>query len=270
MRSLLLLIAACSSPTPISHVTSEPQPVHVTPDPTAPKLRVMTYNVNFGLAGDRAGVEAIASASPDIVLLQETTPEWETALVDGLGARFPHHRFEATRNHWVAGGMGLMSRWPIVKVETLTDGGGPFFAHRAIVDAPSGPIQLLNVHLRPPMSDGGSWVVGYFSTRGDREREANAHVAKLDPAIPTIIAGDFNEEDEGMALAVFGKRGFANALPEFQPDADTWHWDVNKDVRLRFRLDHVLHDRHFRAIDAAIVEAGRSDHVPVWVDLERH
>jgi len=57
------------------------------------------------------------------------------------------------------------------------------------------------------MSDDGSWVKGYFTTRPDREREAVAYVAKLDPALPTIVAGDFNEEDDGLAMAVFGTHG---------------------------------------------------------------
>lgn len=269
--AVLLVVLSCSSgsgsPSRFS-IASAPTPIVVQPDPTATRLRVMTYNVNFGVAGDPAGVAAIASASPDLVLLQETTEEWEAALVAGLGARFPHHRFEGTRNHWGAGGLGVMSRWPITRIDTLVDGGGPFFAHRVIVDAPGGPIQLLNVHLRPPMSDTGSWVVGYFSTRFDREREAKAHVARLDPRLPTIVAGDFNEEDEGMALAVFRARGFSNTLPLFQPNVDTWQWPVGS-VTLRFRLDHILHDPRFRAIGAAIVEAGHSDHAPVWADLER-
>jgi endonuclease/exonuclease/phosphatase family metal-dependent hydrolase len=227
----------------------------------------MTYNVNFGLAGDRAGVDAIAAASPDIVVLQETTDEWQAALVGGLGARYPHHQFELPQNQYAAGGMGVLSRWPIQQIETLREGGEPFFAWRIVIDAPGGPIQILNLHLRPPMSDSGSWVVGYFSTRSVREREARSHLAGLDPALPTVIAGDLNEED-GKALALFEARGFVNVLPTFHPGAKTWQWPVSG-VTLRFRLDHILHDARFRALAAGVVEAGRSDHAPVWVDLER-
>src|SRR5262245_52667158 len=54
------------------------------PSPGALRFRVMTYNVNFGLAGDPAGVAAIASASPDIVMLQETNDAWAAALIAGL------------------------------------------------------------------------------------------------------------------------------------------------------------------------------------------
>ncbi|MBA2544386.1 MAG: endonuclease/exonuclease/phosphatase family protein, partial [Deltaproteobacteria bacterium] len=185
-----------------------------------------------------------------------------------LGATYPHHHFEHTHDQWLAGGLGVLSRWPIIKIDTLTEGGGPFFAWRVVVDAPGGPLQALDVHLRPPMSDGGSWVVGYFSTRGARQREALAHVAKLDPALPALAVGDFNEEDEGMAIGVFVERGFTNALPLFHPSATTWQWPVG-DRTLRFRLDHILHDKRFRAVNAGVVDAGRSDHAPVWADLER-
>jgi endonuclease/exonuclease/phosphatase family metal-dependent hydrolase len=253
-----------------ARLSSAPEPIAVTPDPRAIKLRVMTYNVNFGLEGDRAGLAAIASASPDLVLLQETTPAWETALVAGLGATFPHHRFEHPRREWVAGGLGILSRWPIVSIERLDPPvGAPFFAWRVIVDAPGGTLQLVNVHLHPPISHSGSWILGYVTTRPIRQREAEAHVARLDPALPTIVLGDFNEEDDGMALAVFRARGFTNALPQFQPDADTWQWPLGTSAILRFRLDHILYDEHFRAIGAAVVDRGRSDHAPVWADLER-
>lgn len=247
---------------------SAPRPIRVQPDPAATSLRVMTYNVNFGLEGDPAGIEAVASAKPDLVLLQETTPAWEKAFVGALAIAYPHHRFEHTHTELLAGGLGVMSRYPIIKIDTLTEGGGPFFAWRVVIDAPGGPLQILDLHLRPPMSNSGSWVVGYFSTRADREREALAHVAKLDPSLPALAVGDFNEEDEGMAIAVFEQRGFTSALPQFQPNATTWQWPVGNRT-LRFRLDHVLYDKHFRAIDAAVVPAGRSDHAPVWADLER-
>ncbi|MDQ3364830.1 MAG: endonuclease/exonuclease/phosphatase family protein [Myxococcota bacterium] len=233
----------------------------------ATRLRVMTYNVNFGIAGDRAGIEAIRGASPDLVVLQETNEMWERAIVGALRGRFPHHRFGLPTNEWSAGGMGVLSRWPIVRVDQLDTAAGPFYAWRIVVDAPGGLLQILDVHLHPP-SDRGSWVVGYFTTRAVRAREARDHLSRLDLTIPTIVAGDFNEEDEGQAIAVFLAQGFTNALPRFQPDANTWAWPV-AGTTLRFRLDHILHDSRFRAMAADVVAGGRSDHAPVWADLVR-
>jgi endonuclease/exonuclease/phosphatase (EEP) superfamily protein YafD len=40
-------------------------------------------------------------------------------------------------------------------------------------------------------------------------------------------------------------------------------------MTLRFQLDHIMHDDRFVPVTAQIVEAGRSDHKPIWADFER-
>jgi endonuclease/exonuclease/phosphatase family metal-dependent hydrolase len=232
------------------------------------RLRVVSYNVNFGLAGDRAGVEAVAALAPDLVFFQETNDAWRDALVAGLGARLPEHRFVPPPD-MPAGGMGVMSRWPIALAEQLpAPTGGLFFAWRVVIDAPGGPIQVLDVHLRPPISDGGSWVVGYFSTKSVRANEAAVHAESLDRNLPTIVLGDFNEESDGGAVQLFVRRGFEDALAQYAPRTRTWQWKVGP-TTLRRQLDHILYDSRFSAAAAGVAEAGRSDHFPVWVDLER-
>ena len=228
-------------------------------------LRVMSYNVNFGIAGDAAAIEAIRQASPQLVFLQETNDVWRDTLVQGLPA-FAHHRFVASP--MIAGGIGVMSMYPIVSTEELPSVGGWFVAQRVVIDAPLGRIQVLNVHLRPPMSDGGSWIAGYFTTREIREREMSWHASRLDPELPTLIVGDFNEEGDGLALAVTDRLGYTDAIAQWLGKTRTWEWPVGA-LTLRFQLDHILHDARFTAAAAGIVEAGRSDHKPIWADLER-
>jgi len=254
-------LAACSGPT-----SMKPPPRH---DARVPeRIRVVSYNVNFGLAGERGEVDAVVPLDPDILLIQESNDAWRDAFVAGLGTKLPEHRFTPPPD-MPAGGMGVMSRWPITSVEELPPPqGGLFFAWRVVIDAPGGAIQVLALHLRPPMSDGGSWVVGYFSTRGDREREAAVHAEALDHSLPTIVCGDFNEESDGGAVKLFVRRGFGDALAQFAPRTRTWHWDVGP-TTLKFQLDHLLYDSRFSAVAAGVAEAGRSDHFPIWVDLER-
>ena len=260
-----LVLAACTSTAPVAVTSIASAPKAYAPPPRpAGALRVMSYNVNFGLEGDPAAVDAIAQAHPQIVLLQETTDTWRDALVSGL-PQFAYHHF-APPTGLPAGGMGVMSMYPIVSAEELPSVAGPFIAQRVVVDTPAGRIQLLNVHLRPPMSDGGSWVVGFFSTRDVREREMSWHAARLDPELPTIIAGDFNEEAGGLALAVTERLGFTDATAQWVGKTRTWEWPVSGLV-LRFQLDHILHDARFTSSGAGIVEAGRSDHKPIWADL---
>jgi endonuclease/exonuclease/phosphatase family metal-dependent hydrolase len=266
---LVLALAACTktAPVAITSLASTPRAEPV-PVATPEALRVMSYNLNFGVAGDPDGAAAIAQGAADIVMLQEANEAWEVALVAAL-PQYAHHRF-APPIDWPAGGMGMLSRFPIRSIETLPAGeGGLFFAWRAVVDAPRGPIQILNVHLRPPVTDGGSWVLGFFTTRGIREHELAWHLARLDPALPTLVVGDFNEEaSSGAALATAARAGFTDAIAQHAGRTRTWEWQVGM-MTLRFQLDHVLYDRHFVAPRAGIVEAGRSDHKPVWADVER-
>jgi endonuclease/exonuclease/phosphatase (EEP) superfamily protein YafD len=255
MRVWLLLAFACAD----SHVAK--------PLPRASnQLRVMSYNVNFGIAGDQPTLDAIAGVDADIILLQETNARWESALAR---LAYPHRRFAAP-DDWPAGGMGILSKSPIVKLDRLDPApGAPFFAWRVVLDTKLGRIQILNVHLRPPMSDGGSWVVGYWSTRDVRLREIERHVALLDPKLPTIVVGDFNEEGDGRAVGFLRDHGFSDAIEQHLGNRRTWEWPISSSMTLRFQLDHIFHDDHFIPVTAQIVEAGRSDHKPIWADFER-
>jgi len=266
MMSIALAVIACRNTTPVTvpSLSTGPGPMPV-PMREKSSLRVMSYNVNFGVAGDPAAVAAIASAKPQIVLLQETNEVWEQTLV--AGSSYKHHRF-APPKELPAGGLGVLSRYPIVTIEELPSVGGPFFAWRVVIDTPSGRIQILNLHLRPPMSDGGSWVVGYWSTRETREQEIAWHLERLDPELPTLLAGDFNEEPDGRAMTYATDRGYTDAIAQFAKGRQTWHWPVGS-ITLRFQLDHIMYDTRFMAVAGGIVEAGNSDHRPVWADFER-
>ncbi len=261
MRALLivLVLVGCGERVPSTEPLEAPE---------SGQLRVMSYNVNFGLGGDPAGVRAVGTSNADLVFLQETNRAWEQAFVDALGRRYPHHRF-ADPPDFPAGGMGVLSRHPIVSVDTLPSHGGMFFAWRVVVDSPLGRLQVLNVHLRPPMSDGGSWVVGFFSTRDDRLREIEYHLTSLDPKLPTLIVGDFNEEADGLAMQRLAALGYHDAIAQFRGKQPTWGWPVASGMTLRFQLDHLLYDDRLIAVRAHIADAGRSDHKPIWVDLAR-
>jgi endonuclease/exonuclease/phosphatase (EEP) superfamily protein YafD len=234
------------------------------PAPDQPVLRVLTYNVNYGLAGDEATIDAIRAADADVVVLQETTPGWEERLREALSGRFPHMLF---RHSSGAGGLAVLSRFPLhdLDYETLDDPASWFPAWRLVVDGPLGPVQVLAVHLRPPFSDSGSVLSGYLATRPVREREIEGHLELLDPALPTIVAGDFNERD-GRALALLRARGFRSALPEFHGRARTWRWRTSVG-EVSSQLDHVAYDARLEPLDARVLQAGSSDHLPVLVVL---
>lgn len=229
------------------------------PQPGVPHIRVMTYNVNYGLDGDPDGIAAIAAADADLVLLQETTAGWEQALREALGERYPHMAF---RHCCIAGGLGVLSKLPISEREYVHSEAGWFPAWRLIVQGPAGPLQVLNLHLRPQVSDSGSVVSGYFSTPPIRRAEAEQYYPLLDPELPTLIAGDLNESPGGRAIGYLQGKGFRNALPEFGGTQQTWRWQTSLGT-IRAQLDHLLYRGPLEPLQVEVVAAGRSDHLPV-------
>lgn len=227
------------------------------------ELSVLSYNVNYGLAGDASGLAAIVDADADVVLLQETTPEWEQALrgSDPINAAWPHQQFHHCCG---AGGLAILSRWPITELEILDPPGHVdawFPAARAVIATPAAELELLDVHLRPPVkTDDQGWLAALSSTPAVREAEIEHYLPALDPALPTIIAGDFNEGDGGAALDKLEAAGFIDVLARLRVRGHTWRWGG-----LRGRLDHVLVDERLEPVRGQILNAGRSDHLPLRV-----
>jgi endonuclease/exonuclease/phosphatase (EEP) superfamily protein YafD len=236
------------------------------PSGERPHLRVMTYNVNYGLAGDDATMDAIEAGDAEVVLLQETTPAWEAALRTRFAESHPHMQFHHCCG---AGGLAILSKYPVVKEELLEppEQAGWFPAWRLVVDSPLGQVQVLNVHLRPPVSDGGSVVSGYFSTPPIRRAQIDAYQAALEPELPTLIVGDFNESASGSAIGLLDDRGYRSALPRFQGAQDTWRWNTSVGT-ITSQLDHIVHDDKLVPLGVRVLGAGRSDHLPVVGDFE--
>lgn len=238
------------------------------PDSSPADLSVMTYNVNFALEGDEEEVQAIRAGAADVVFLQETTPGWERSFRAELSASYPVMVFQHSPVR-PAGGLGLMSRYPAEVVALSSSPAGYFFAWRAVVHTPVGDVQALNVHLRPPISDDGSVVKGHFSTPPVRRAEMAQHLTLLDPKLPALVVGDFNEDEDGAGAALLRPRQMVSALREFAPSATTWRWPVGPFTITR-RLDHVFYEPSaWECLEARVLPAGRSDHLPVVARLRR-
>lgn len=239
-----------------------------------PELTVVSYNVNYGLASCAGGgcsadaetLRLIDSIDADVLLLQETTQAWEKVLRARLAKRFPHATCHDPTTY-IAGGNCTFSKLPIEEDEALPSPIGWFPANRLVVKSEAGPIELLNVHMRPQISEGGSWIAGHFSTGGLRKREIDSYTPSFKKGLPTIVAGDFNEDVGGDALDVLDDLGFTTGFEEIGPKKKTWHYTAYS-IPLAMTLDHVAFEReHFEAVAVEVLPGGRSDHQPVKVTL---
>jgi endonuclease/exonuclease/phosphatase family metal-dependent hydrolase len=166
-----------------------------------------------------------------------------------------------------AGGMAILSRQPVsdVAYEQPVEGWFPGWA--VVVQTPAGELQILNVHLHPPLSDRGSVSVqAYYQTQSARRSEIEQLYGTLAADLPTVVMGDFNENDGGRALRFLEQKGFQDALREFDPSTDTWRWRTSL-MTVTGRYDHILYSRHLRCFDAQVLEQGASDHLPVLTVL---
>ena len=230
--------------------------------PPRADLVVATYNVNFGLAGDPATLETIRRIDADVLLLQETTPAWERAIRRTLASAYPHIAFRHSAS-WPAGGMAFLSRYPLRAIEASPSSIGFFPAWRVVVDTPAGAVQLVNLHLKPPVSRSGSYVSGYFSTPPERAAEMKGHLDLVQQGLPTVFLGDFNEA-RGGGLSVLKHKGHRDVLSNPSTSSTpTWRWKVGP-FTLRSQLDHIVYDpRTLECLDARVLKLGRSDHLPV-------
>jgi len=229
------------------------------PEPGEPFVRILSWNVNYGLAGDPQAIAAIRASEADLVFLQETTPEWEAALRGELADAYPCMAF---REGPGAGGQAVLSRWPFAEADFLPPVHGWFPAWRLRLETPLGAVQALQVHLRPPLDEDGGFLSAYVSTPPVREAELRDFAATLEPHLPTLVVGDFNEGPRGRAVSLLRERGFRSALGELAPGTPTWRWTTSIGT-LRATLDHVLHSDELEPLSARVVNAGRSDHLPI-------
>lgn len=276
--SLVVALSGCDARGPAGVVTTLPSLVpspstdavpSPTPTPAGEVITVVSYNVNYGNVGDADTLEMLEGIVADVLLLQETTPEWERSLRSRLGAAYPHVAFHDPTTY-APGGLGTFSKLPIASDKLLPSPLGWFPANLLVLDAPGGPIEVMNVHLRPAI-DQGSWIVGLETTRPMRKKEMMTYLPHLsgDAKQPSIIAGDFNEDEKGDTFLELTRLGFQSGLPQLDPDAKTWRWKEHG-IPLALRLDHVAYEPStFELVSAEVVEGGHSDHFPVRVVLRR-
>ncbi len=228
----------------------------------------MTYNVNWANPDPASALDAIARADVDVVLLQEITEEWKRLLAKRFAKMYPHATYHMHRR--AAGGLAVLSKLPIKSEEVFASPErGWFPAGRIVLEAPFGALQVLHVHLRPAV-DGGSWIKGYITTPPLRLREIKSYWKHVEKDMPTLVAGDFNEEPTaGRAVRFLEQQGLTR-VPTKGPT--TWSYRVRDrgttSEMLRLDIDHVMVDKRLTARDGVVLDVGKSDHRPVIVTIE--
>lgn len=256
--------------------TSEPQSSDPAASDDARGLRLVTYNIRWGLGADgvhdldrTAAVLRLLDA--DIVLLNETDVNWRRSgnvdqpayLAEAAG--YPYMYFAPALRTRASGGRGaslygntLLSRHPIAHAETVPLpvplGREPRAALVAQVVAGGKRLTVVGTHL------------------GLSQRERTAQTARLAEIVtgrpgPVVLMGDFNAlpGSPEMAQLLAGPAGLVDAH-EF---AGRWAGLTFPAGAPSARIDYVLvsADLADRIVAAQAHAADASDHLPIVVEL---
>ena len=224
-------------------------------------FRLLSYNVNWGGVGADQVADVIRNFDADVLCLQETTPQWEKYLRNQLAAEFPFVAFGESEGR-MGGGLAFLSKVPAREVAYIRSDTSWFDGWIVQFETQLGPVQVLNVHLRPPVSDRGGWISGYLGTRDDRLREMERFYKHIKPNIPLIVAGDFNDSENSQVVNWLQYRGLTNALPQFDPGSPTWRWKY-RGIKLNRRMDHIMYSPELYCANSEVILRGPSDHFPV-------
>lgn len=224
-------------------------------------ISVLTYNVNYKLINKKI-IPVLDSINADIVCLQETNKKWEEIIRNGLEYKYAHMKY---RNSNASGGLAVLSKYPIIDVKYIRNRPGWFPAAIITIKKDQDILQILNVHLKPPLSDKG-WIGWKASFKADEihVKEMRQFIDSLNPNLPTIILGDFNESDKGKCLKwLKTEHNFTDALPLFNKRTKTWRF-----ILLRGRYDHLVFNKKITCTFARVYKKGRSDHFPVYGEFK--
>jgi len=163
-------------------LVNRPAPTAAATAPARLPLKLIAANLRYTLEDPAATRAFLARQSADLLVLSEFTPRWRQKLGD-LERIYPHF---ALRARWNAWGIAVYSKYPIQAVEDLALGDDVSSHLRVVVQLPGGLAEVYAVHPASPLSPAQA------RQRNTQLRRLAQRLAAADPALPKIVAGDFN------------------------------------------------------------------------------
>ncbi len=246
------------------NTATPPPPAPVPPPPPPPpppstiggRVRMMTWNINFGGGNTSAQAQLIANSGADIVTLQEASTYDENmpvTYVDRLRQLTGQTWYSAWGPSLASGasqGTLILSRHQILNASSnILEGTGSV---RALVDVNGVRVQVFAVHLE------------YYDT-GKRTRQLNLFMNwARQYGEPRLVGGDFN--------SWWGESWIQTMETEY---SDTWEYvtgsvqngyTLNGSVRFDYLFRAYAGGEHLTPISCWVTTTSLSDHWPVIAD----
>lgn len=221
-------------------------------DHRGPRLRVLSANIHEGGANLRDLLELVREQRPDVLSIQELTPEAAAELGRlGVDETLPHRVISVGGG---AAGAGLYSRLPMRRIRTRQ------FAHRmprALVRMQGGMrVEVVCVHPFAPLRHDVDLWSEQLESLPSATQEGPLHV----------LAGDFNATLDHSELRRVLDRGYFDAADALG-EGLTPTWSSHGLLSLPITIDHVLVDERAGILDYSVHDLPGSDHNALFAEL---
>jgi endonuclease/exonuclease/phosphatase (EEP) superfamily protein YafD len=204
------------------------------------------------------GLENLISAeNPDVLLLMEVTPKWQSLINTEISAKYPYQVWKPQPGYF---GIALLSKIPLNHSEIVYSGPSHLPNIIAEISVNDLPITLVGIHPPPPIN------VAHFKMRNNQYLQINQILQNLNTAI--VLMGDFNTTSHSTALKILLQKTrlkdsrIGNGL---QPT-----WSLYSVLPSFFALDHIFVSpdlkvqKRYRGTDIS------SDHLPILLEVAFH
>ncbi|MCB9845017.1 MAG: endonuclease/exonuclease/phosphatase family protein [Phycisphaeraceae bacterium] len=246
-----LLAGVCAAPAvSILRTQGEAEPIEQ-------PLRVMSFNVLAINRNHDAVAREIVRQDPDVLLILECTPRWESELCERLGDSYPHRQTIWWNDRF---GMMLLSRRRFDSTRVLGRFGRPCV--RAEIGSGNGAIVLYGVHYPHPVTPKrvhAAW-----------QMFADTLELAADETLPVVIMGDCNFGSTSPQTPALARAGFRDAQAICgQGLGMTWSARGPFSLLPGARIDHIFIGQGLACSGAWTGRASGSDHRPVIADIGR-
>jgi endonuclease/exonuclease/phosphatase (EEP) superfamily protein YafD len=227
------------------------------PEAAGAQLRILSLNALVGRASVAAIYAEVLRLSPDVVAIQELTPELVEQLTDrGLFDLLPHSELHALPG---PRGIGVWSRWPMDRQSLGTDTDRPML--RVQVDL-TVQVTMTLVHPDAPR-------------RAARQKRWRHDLSRLLSSLDAVtglhlLIGDFNASRDMKEFRRVLAAGFADCADSAA--SRQWPgftWPANSWLPPLLRLDHILVSRPGALVrECRTVRVPGTDHLAVFAVIE--
>jgi len=218
-----------------------------------PQLRLMSSNLLSSNTDYETHMQRIKSVNPDVIVFQEYTYQWQSALSSSL-TEYPY-KVEEPASH--AFGNALYSKYPLRNMRSVAFVDEMRKSVEGTVMVGNISLKVFGTHAPPPMSRNGY---------DDR----NLHLKNISDKVhaytaPLVIMGDLNISPWSSHFRNFisaanlhdGRRG-QGILP-------TWPTEI---PLLQIPIDHILFNAGVRVLSMQVAGESGSDHRIIWADIQ--